>query len=181
MADETESEAGGGAPPEAPGERVAALPEEIDLDVLDVTLSYYLRTLNGAVSRDWEARLDGLDAIRGFGKVTALFLIDNHPGIRPSVIAQVIMKDRSEVGRMLDGLEAAGLIARRTSTVDSRAWALFLTAEGERVAAEVRRRVRASRAFFADVPEEDYDRVIGLLRRIYWRVVTDPRPAGATE
>jgi DNA-binding MarR family transcriptional regulator len=161
-----------------PGESILALPGEIDLDVLDVTLSFYLRGLSMAVSRDWESRLDGLDPIRGTGKVTALFLIANHPGIRPSVIAQVSLRDRSEIGRVLDGLEANGFITRRTSTQDSRAWALFLTEEGERIVAELRRRVRESREFFGDVSEEDYTQVIALLRKIYWRIVTEPRPIG---
>lgn len=161
-----------------PGESVLALPEEIDLDVLDTTLSFYLRSLNMAVSRDWESRLDGLDPVRGTGKVTALLLIANHPGIRPSVIARVSLKDRSAMGRVLDGLEANGFITRRTSTRDSRAWALFLTDKGEHAVGEIRRRVRESRAFFGDVSEEDYAQVIALLRKIYWRIVTEPRPTG---
>lgn len=163
------------------GEDVVVSPETIDLDVLDVTLSYYLRSLNMAVSRDWESRLDGLDAVRGVGKVIALFLIANHPGIRPSVIAQVSLKDRSEIARLLDGLETAGLITRRTNTTDSRAWALFLTEEGHRVVKELRRRVRESRAYFAHVSDEEYDQVIALLRKIYWRVVTEPRLTGSMD
>ena len=142
---------------EAAGERIVARQDEINLDILDDTLSFYLRALGIAVSRDWESRLEGLDAVRGTGRVTALFLIANHPGIRPSVIADVSMKDRSEMGRVLDGLEASGLICRRT--VD-----------------ELRRRVRASRAFFHDVPDDDYAQVMDLLRKIYWRVLSEPRP-----
>lgn len=161
-----------------PGEEILAVPDALDLDVLDVTLSFFIRTLNIAVSRDWESRLDGLEAIRGAGKVTAMLLIDNHPGIRPSVIAQAAMKDRSEMGRVLDGLESSGLITRQTSSVDSRAWALFLTDEGKRVADRIRQRVRESRAFFADLSEEEYDALIRSLRALYWRIVTHPRAPG---
>lgn len=161
---------------EAAGERIVARQDEINLDILDDTLSFYLRALGIAVSRDWESRLEGLDAVRGTGRVTALFLIANHPGIRPSVIADVSMKDRSEMGRVLDGLEASGLICRRTNSTDTRARALFLTEDGRRTVDELRRRVRASRAFFHDVPDDDYAQVMDLLRKIYWRVLSEPRP-----
>ncbi len=166
---------------DAPGQGVEALPNEINLDVLDFTLSFFLRSLSMAVSRDWEGRLDGLDPIRGTGRVTALFLIANHPGIRPSVIAKVSLKDRSEIGRVLDGLESKGLITRRTGATDSRSRALFLTGAGESIVVELRRRVQESREFFGDVSDEDYVEVIALLRKIYWRVVTEPRPIGSDE
>ena len=107
--------------------------------------------------------------------MTALFLIANHPGIRPSVIAEVSMKDRSEMRRVLHGLEANGLITRRINSTDTRARALFLTEAGERTVAELRRRVRSSRAFFLDVPDDEYAQVMTLLRKIYWRVLTAHR------
>ncbi len=160
------------------GEDVLATPEAIDLDVLDGTLSFFIRCINAEVSRDWDMRIEDLAAIRGVGKVSALLLIGNHPGIRPSVIAQMAMKDRSEMGRILDGLKANGLITRRTSTIDSRARALFLTEEGERVRQEIRRRVRESRAFLSDMSDVEYNAVIGPLRALYWRLVTSPRAAG---
>lgn len=163
----------------APGEAVVATPESIDLDVLDNTLSFYLRALNMAVSRDWDVRVEDLRPIRGIGKVTALLLVGRHPGIRPSVVAQVLMKDRSEVGRVLDGLETNGLLARRISVTDSRARALFLTPEGEAMADEVRRRVRESRRFFGDLTEAEYVAAITPLRSLYWRLVTKPRAAGS--
>lgn len=162
----------------AAGEAVQATPEAIDLDVLDVTLSFFIRSLDVAVSRDWDARVADLAAIRGTGRVTALLLIHNHPGIRPSVIARVVMKDRSEIGRVLDGLEASGLITRRTSSRDSRAWALFLTEAGEQMVDSIRTRVRESRSFFGDLTEEEYDAVIGPLRALYWRIVTRPGAPG---
>ena len=71
---------------------------EVDLDVLENTLSFYIRTVNIAVSRDLDDRLEGLDVARGTGKITTLLLVDSHPGIRPSVIAQLILKDRSAMG-----------------------------------------------------------------------------------
>ena len=172
MASESERET------HASGEAVQVQPEHIDLDVLDSALSFFIRALHVAVTRDWDARVADLAAIRGTGKVTALLLIHNHPGIRPSVIAQLVLKNRSEMGRILDGLEANGLITRRTSSTDSRAWALFLTDAGEQMVQAIRSRVEESRSFFGDLTQEEYDAVIGPLRALYWRIVTRPRAEG---
>lgn len=162
----------------AAGEAIPATPDRIDLDVLDTTVSFFIRSINAEVSRDWDVRIQDLAPIRGAGRVTAMLLISNHPGIRPSVVAQVAVKDRSEMGRILDGLESEGLLTRRPSTSDSRARALFLTETGEEVADEIRRRVRQSRSFLGDLSQEEYDELIGPLRALYWRLVTRARAAG---
>ena len=145
---------------------------DVDLGVLDDTLSFFIRSINIAVTRDLDRRLEGLDVAKGTGKITTLFLVERHPGIRPSVIAQVILKDRSATGRIVDDLEAHGLIRREAAQDDSRAQALFLTEKGADLAITVREIVRQSRDFFADVDDEDYRAVTALLRKIYWRIVT---------
>ena len=157
-------------------EDVCARESDIELDVLDETLSFFVRSINIAVSRDWDARVADLPPVRGVGKVTAMLLISRHPGIRPSVIADIAMKDRSEMGRILDGLVADGLIERRPSATDARARALFLTAGGEEMAAKIRGRVRESRDFLGDIDEETYRAVMAPLRALYWRLVENPRP-----
>lgn len=144
--------------------------EDVDLGVLDGTLSYFIRSINIAVTRDLDQRLEGLDVARGTGKITTLFLVQRHPGIRPSVIADVILKDRSAMGRVLDDMEAHGLLRRETAE-DARAQALFLTEKGEALADEVRMIVAGSRDFFADIDDADYEAAMAVLRRIYWRIV----------
>ena len=47
------SATGDGTRGEAAGERIAARQHEIDLDILDDTLSFYLRALGIAVTSDW--------------------------------------------------------------------------------------------------------------------------------
>lgn len=144
---------------------------DVDLDVLDGALSFFIRSINIAVTRDLDRRLEGLDVARGTGKITTLFLVGRHPGIRPSVIAEIILKDRSAMGRILDDLQGHGLVRREVAADDSRAQALFLTAKGEELAGSVRGIVTDSRRFFSDVDEEDYRAVLALLRKIYWRIV----------
>ncbi|UWL61879.1 MarR family transcriptional regulator [Brucella pseudintermedia] len=163
---------------EWPGEGLVVSPETIDLDVLDDTFSYFIRDLNIAVSRDWEARLEGMDELRGTGKVTALLAINKYPGIHPSTIAQINLRDRAEVARTLNALEKDGLIYRRPGRKDSRSWSLFLTDKGKDIIEPLRQRIRESRQFLYDVSDEEYEQVMGLLRRIYWRLVMAPHPVG---
>ncbi|WP_062202610.1 MarR family winged helix-turn-helix transcriptional regulator [Aureimonas sp. AU12] len=147
--------------------------EDIDLDILDRTLNFFVRTINIAVTRDLDRRLEGLDVARGTGKITTLFLVGNHPGIRPSVIAEVILKDRSAMGRVLDDMEGHGLIRREVAGDDSRAQALFLTVKGEALAITVRAILKESRDFFAGTDDEEYAMLVEHLRRIYWRIVAN--------
>lgn len=145
--------------------------QDVDLGVLDETLSFFIRSINIAVTRDLNDRLEGLDVARGTGKITTLFLVENHPGIRPSVIADVIFKDRSAMGRLIDDMSGSGLIRREVAEGDQRAQALFLTDKGAELAVTVWGIVRQSRAFFTETDDADYAEVLRLLRAIYWRVV----------
>lgn len=161
-----------------PGEGLIVSPEAVDLDVLDDAFSYFVRSLNMAISRDWEARIADLDEMKGTGKVTALFLIGKYPGIHPSTIAEINMKDRAEVARLLNAMEKSGLIYRKPGRKDSRSWCLFITEKGERVLEELRKRIRTSRHFLDDISDDEYQQTIDLMRKIYWRLVMAPRPAG---
>lgn len=151
--------------------------EHVDLDVLENLLSFYIRTLNIAVSRDLDARLEGLDVARGTGKVTLLLMVDSHPGIRPSVIAQLTMKDRSAIARLVDHMVEHGLMTRETSADDSRAQELYITPAGAELAATVRRLVtEQSHDFFGFIPQDEQDQLMDILKRAYRRIVaTDDR------
>ncbi len=145
---------------------------DVDLDVLEDTLSFYIRSINLAMSRDLDHRLEGMDVARGTGKITTLLLVDSHPGIRPSVIAQLILKDRSAMGRLVDFLEEHGLLRREISAADTRAQELYVTDRGADLARRVRGIVtRQSSDFFAGISEEDQKTVLDILRKRYRQIV----------
>lgn len=144
---------------------------DVDIDVLEDTLSFYIRSLNIAVSRDLDECLEGLDVARGTGKITTLLLVDSHPGIRPSVIAQAILRDRSATGRVIDQMEEHGLLTRKVSADDSRAQELYITKKGAELAAHIRPLVtKQSRDFFSDITDEEHRMLISILRRTYRRI-----------
>lgn len=146
--------------------------DHIDLDVLENTLSFYVRVLDASVSRDLDLRMEKLEVARGKGKITALFLIDSHPGIRPSVLADLVFKDRSAMGRIIDNFETHGLITRRISADDSRAQELFITPKGAALAQRVRAIVvEQSETFFNRImTREDQTTMIDILKRAYHRL-----------
>ncbi len=144
----------------------------ISLDVLDGALSYYIRTLNMAVSRDLDDRLAGLAVAKGTGKITTLLLVDRHPGIRSSVIAQLILRDRSSMVRLVDQMEDNGLLTRETDASDNRAQGLFITRKGRLLADKIRPIVvKQSRDYFSDLNDDEHRLVISLLGRTYRRIV----------
>ncbi|SES27924.1 MarR family winged helix-turn-helix transcriptional regulator [Rhizobium sp. NFR03] len=155
-----------------PSTKPPTTPEEINLDVLENTLSFYIRTLNLAVSRDLDACLDGLDVAKGTGKITTLLLVDDYPGIRPSVIAHLTMRDRSAMGRVIDQMVAHDLIRREVSQEDSRAQELYITEAGSALAVRIRELVpKQSQDFFSFMPEDEQRQLMDILRRAYRRIV----------
>lgn len=148
------------------------VPQDINIDVLEDTLSFYIRTINLAVSRDLDERLEGLDVAKGTGKITTLLLVDDYPGIRPSVIAHLILKDRSAMGRLLDQMEAHDLIRREISPEDNRAQQLYITKVGADLAVKIRDIVpKQSADFFSFIPEDEQKLVTDILKRAYRRIV----------
>lgn len=146
--------------------------EEIDLDVLQDTLSFYIRSINLAVSRDLDECLDGLDVAKGTGKISTLLFVDSHPGIRPSTIAHLTLKDRSAMGRIIDQMVAHDLIRREVSADDNRAQELYITPTGSDLARKVRELVtKQSRDFFHFIPEHEQKQLMDILKRAYRRIV----------
>lgn len=148
---------------------------DVTLDVLEDTLSFYIRTLNIAVSRDLDDKLEGLDVAKGTGKITTLLLVDSHPGIRPSIIAELILRDRSATGRLMEQMEGHGLITRRQSSADSRVQELYITEKGAALAARIRPLVtEQSRDFFKFISADEQQQLMDILKRAYRRIVGLP-------
>lgn len=60
----------------------------------------------------------------------ALSAIREHPGIDQATVAGLVAYDRATLGKVIDRLDAAGLVRRTTSRRDRRARELSLTAAG---------------------------------------------------
>src|SRR5258705_163767 len=73
-----------------------------------------------------------------------LSMVDNHPGIDQSRLAEVVSIDKTNTGRLLDQLEAKGLVERRPNDTDRRVWMLRCTPFGHKTRKRLRPRAYAT-------------------------------------
>ena len=121
----------------APIARVAAL----DYDVLDSLLGYALRRAQVGMFLAFHAATRGQDITPP--RFTALVIVAANPGIGQSVLGQVLGIARSGAMMLADWMEERGLVERRRRPNDGRSWGVHLTPKGERLLAEMKRRVIA--------------------------------------
>lgn len=141
---------------------------DTNFDIFGALLSFYIRTLNILVSQDLDARMEEHGLAGGTGKIATLLLVGANPGIRPSVLAHVIRKDRSAMGKLLDTMGEAGLIEQRVSPAERRARELYLLPKGEALRIQVREvALTQDQDFFAVLDEGDRRHLLGLLRKVY--------------
>ena len=87
--------------------------------------------------------------------------------MRQKDLAASLGLDGSTVVRLLDNLQAAGLVERREDEGDRRAKTIHLTPEAERLVAQVEAIARDVRlATIQGIPEADIERAAAVLERI---------------
>jgi DNA-binding MarR family transcriptional regulator len=73
-----------------------------------------------------------------------LTMLENHPDIDQSRLAEVVCIDRTNTGRLVDQLEAKGLVERRPDDSDRRVWILRCTPLGLKIRKRLRSRALAT-------------------------------------
>ncbi len=73
-----------------------------------------------------------------------LSMIDNHPEIDQSRLAELVSIDKTNTGRLVDQLEAKGLVVRRPNDSDRRVWMLRCTPLGHKTRKRLRPRALAT-------------------------------------
>lgn len=103
-------------------------------------VGYNLKRAFNAMQADLTRTLDPL----GLRMITysALALIVDNPGLRPSQLAKALTVERANVVAYVDQLEKAGWVERHPSETDRRAHALHSTLQGRRVYARAEAAVR---------------------------------------
>jgi DNA-binding MarR family transcriptional regulator len=96
-----------------------------------------------------------------------LTLIDNHPEIDQSRLAEVVAIDRTNTGRLVDQLEAKGLVERRPHESDRRVWTLCCTPLGQKTRKRLRPRALATQdKLLSCLKPADRDRFIDLMSQV---------------
>ncbi len=165
------------APQAAPSRAAAEVdPKQVDMDILQDVLSFYVRSLNLSLSRDLDSLMGDLPVARGTGKISTLLLVAANPGIRPSTIAEIIHKDRSAIVRLLDTLKASGLLIQRVSPRERRSHELYLTKKGQALAERVRRiALEQDKRFFSVLSAKERAQLRSILTRLYAHHLGQPR------
>jgi DNA-binding MarR family transcriptional regulator len=108
-------------------------------DVLDELLGYSLRRAQVAMFVAFHEATRGMNMTPP--RFTALVVIGANPGIRQTVLGNVLGIARSGAMLVTDWFEARGLVERRHLPSDGRAWGLHLTRKGEQLVERMKRRV----------------------------------------
>ncbi|CAM5763011.1 MarR family transcriptional regulator [Labrys miyagiensis] len=142
--------------------------QNIDFDVFGSLLSFYIRSVNIVVSKDLDSQTALFGLAGGTGKISTILLTAANPGLRPSVLAHFIRKDRSAMGKLLEQMESDGFIEQRISRVERRARELYLTDKGKGIVQRVRQTIkRQDEEFFAILSAGERETLLQLLRKVY--------------
>ncbi|MET0681045.1 MAG: MarR family transcriptional regulator [Burkholderiales bacterium] len=137
---------------------------DLDPGPLPGLLGYQLRLAQLAVFRDFERSAGDLGVSPGrFG---LLALVEANPGVSQSRLAHAVGLDRSTMVAVLDQLEDRELVERRDGP-DRRTNGLWLTREGKRLVAQLKRRITEHEARIAGrLTPAERATLFRLLRRL---------------
>jgi DNA-binding MarR family transcriptional regulator len=134
-------------------------------DAPERTLGFLLHDAARLLRKRFEQNARDLGLTRSQWQVLA-HLAQNE-GIHQGALAEILEVEPITLVRILDRLQAGGLIERRPHAKDRRVWLLFLTPKARPVLADIREIGAATRAEALDgVSEKDRERLICLLSTI---------------
>jgi len=129
-------------------------------------LGFRIRLAHGAVYRHFTESFAELDLTQK--QVSALWLVDDHPGIAQTGIAARMRMDRATTMGIVNKLQARGFLVRLPSPSDGRKQALELTAAGRAALAQARDAVERHEHWLrARFTPREAETLARLLQRIY--------------
>lgn len=137
----------------------------LTLGFLARDVSFLTRVLRAQI----QARNAGFYARHGIaaGEVVVLNLIALNPGVSQNDLAAAVVLKKSAVTKLVNQLEAAGLVERRKPAADLRFNALHLTAQGEARLAVVNAAVDAQRErLLGPLDPGEREQLFALLARL---------------
>lgn len=139
--------------------------EGIDYADLDAHFGYVLKRAQIASFEAFSRATEGQNITPP--RFTALVILSRNPGISQTALGEVLGTARSGAMMLTDWLEGRGLAERRHRPDDGRAWGLFLTAKGETLLAQLKRRVRQhDRQFAASLAADERKELLRLLAKL---------------
>lgn len=142
--------------------------EQGDIDLLQDSLAYEIKK---AQVRSYEVLFEffGADTLSP-GRMTALSIIGNNPGINQSALAEALRVNRASVVKVIDALQALGYVERHNIPEDRRSYALAVTPVGYD---ELRRLTALSRQYEAVIAAQLTAQERKTLARLLAKVAAD--------
>jgi DNA-binding MarR family transcriptional regulator len=128
-------------------------------------IGFVVRMAQLALFGDLFARLRGLKLT--LSQLTALRLIKARPALTQQRIGDALRIKKTNLVALIDKLEERGFVYRASSETDGRAYALYLTAKGERSLWKAMQAIAAHmKTVSRFLDEDEQDRVIKSLRKV---------------
>ncbi len=143
----------------------ATVDSDGDDDIGDI-VGFHLRLAQGAVYRHFTETFAALGLTQK--QVSALWLIDDHPDMAQTGLAQRMRMDRATTMAIVNRLQDRGLLVRGKSRDDARKQALNLTDAGRAMLLVAKDAMRAHEAWLkARFTEREVATLIEMLARLY--------------
>jgi DNA-binding MarR family transcriptional regulator len=140
----------------------------VSYGVLPQLLGFHLRRSQTAIFDHFREFVTPEDSITP-GLFGMLEVIAANEGLAQSELAKAMGVDRSTIVKVIDQLEARGLITRRVAKDDKRRYRLCLTSAGKTEHARIRALVLNHEALFVRslLSADEVQTLIGLLERLH--------------
>lgn len=161
----------------SPAAAVARTARELSYGLLPQVLGYHLRRTQVAIFRHF-SRTVAAEADITPGLLGMLQVIAANPGLAQSRLAEAMEVDRSTIVKVVDQLQARGLIVRDPSPHDKRSYCLRLTESGIRELRHMQElMLQHEDDFTQPLSAEERELLIRLLERLYSRAEDAPHAA----
>lgn len=159
---------------DAAGAAPARIAQDLSYGLLPQVLGYHLRRTQVAIFRHFSRSVAARTGITP-GLLGMLQVISANPGLAQSRLAEAMGVDRSTIVKVVDQLEARGLIVREPSPSDRRSHCLRLTAAGAAELPKMQRLMLEHEEDFAQpLSPAERRQLIALLVRLHDRAESDP-------
>ncbi|MFD1785994.1 MarR family winged helix-turn-helix transcriptional regulator [Sphingomonas floccifaciens] len=142
------------------------VPGDEDIGAINDIVGFHIRLAHGAVYRHFTESFTQIDLTQK--QVSALWLIDDHPDIAQTDLAQRMRMDRATTMAIVNRLQDRGLLVRGQSATDRRRQTLNLTPAGQEVLGQAKVAIAAHEAWLKSrFTEKEVASLIEMLARIH--------------
>lgn len=140
--------------------------DEADIGAINDILGFHIRLAHGACLRHFTETFTDLDLTQK--QVSVLWLVDDHPGIAQTDLAQRLRMDRATTMAIINRLQAKHFLRRDRSPKDGRKQALYLQREGLDMLARAKKAIGEHEAWVKSrFTDREVKQLIELLSRIH--------------